>query len=77
LNDTNEVWAIAISPDGQTLALGGKEGEIKIWNLYDLSLVNVLSAHRGGVIDLTFSPNGRMLFSSGVDSSVKVWQLDR
>lgn len=77
LNDTNEVWAIAISPDGQTLALGGKEGEIKIWNLYDLSLVNVLRAHRGGVIDLTFSPNGRMLFSSGVDSSVKVWQLDR
>lgn len=77
LNDINEVWALAISPDGQTLASGGLEGEIKIWNLYDLKLVNVVRAHREGVIDLTFSPNGRMLFSSGVDNGIKIWQIDR
>ena len=34
--DDNEIWSIALSPDGTRLATGGKNKTITIWNLSDI-----------------------------------------
>ena len=48
---TNSVIAIAINPDGQTLASGGKDG-IKIWDLnYQISIIsNIVRAMKTGFL---------------------------
>jgi WD40 repeat protein len=41
------VYAVAISPDGQLIAAGGKDGEVRIWKMSDASLVKGFNASPG------------------------------
>jgi WD40 repeat protein len=69
------VRALAISPDGQTLASGSRDATIKLWNLADASLVRTLTGHGGEVTELEFSPDSTRLVSSSVDHSLKIWNV--
>ncbi|HTQ36680.1 MAG TPA: hypothetical protein VMH77_06555 [Steroidobacteraceae bacterium] len=64
--------ALAWSPDGTTLAIGGGEG-----GLYLLSpegTVRSLGRHAPGVLQLAWQPRGTSLASSGQDGAVLLWQ---
>lgn len=39
------VFSVAISPDGQTFASGGEDGEIRLWNLDTGELIRSLDRH--------------------------------
>ncbi|MCL1473617.1 WD40 repeat domain-containing protein [Argonema antarcticum] len=73
--------AIAISPDKQTLATGGDDKTIKIWNLdngkliFNISHLLTWGTHKGAVLCLVFSPDGQTLASGGADQSIKLWNL--
>ncbi len=66
---------VAISPDGKTLATGGKDGEISLWNLQTGKLANTLKSHSSAVDVLAFSQNGQILASGSADESIKIWNL--
>jgi WD40 repeat protein len=68
----NWVNAIALSPNGQTLASAGRDG-IKLWNLTTGELLNTLYGHNDWVSTIAFSPNGTMLASGGFDRRVNIW----
>lgn len=74
------VTAIAFSPDGQWLAVGGKDRAIRLWDIasgfHARETIGFL-AHDGHVRNLTFSPNGEYLASSGHDGKVKFWDVKR
>lgn len=55
------VWALAMSPDGQTLASGSADGTVKLWNTADASLRETLMLDSGEVYTVDFSPDGRYL----------------
>jgi len=55
------ISAIAISPDGKTLASGGLDGTIQLWDLATGTLQASLPARH--VTVLAFSPDGRLLAS--------------
>ncbi len=70
-----EVSAIALTPDGQTLA-GGSFRTIKIWSLKTGELINnIKDAHADKVTTLAISPNGQILVSGSADKTIKIWDI--
>jgi WD40 repeat protein len=68
-----EVYAVAVAPDGQTLASGGADRTIKLWDLASGQEKGALEWHIGPVRALAFSPNGQTLASAGDDGTVRLW----
>jgi RNA polymerase sigma factor (sigma-70 family) len=69
------VYDVAFAPDGWTLASGGQDGTVRLWELATGQERRVLRGHPGGVGSLAFSADGRTLISSAGDSTVLVWDL--
>ena len=71
------VTAMAISPDGRTLATGAgySETDIKLWEVPSFHLLGVLTNHQGWISDLKFSPDGQTLASSSADQTIRLWDL--
>jgi WD40 repeat protein len=75
--DTQEVWSLASSPDGQRLAIGCTDGNIKVWDCGADRPEPVLAwerkGHRGNVLGLAYSPDGRRVASAGADGLINLW----
>lgn len=69
------VMAVAISPDGQTIASGGVDDTIRTWNLDSGELLRTLTGHTKPINSLAITPDGQFLVSGSDDASIRVWQL--
>lgn len=69
----NVVWALAYSPDGKLLALGGSDGPIHLVNPADGKIVRSMPGHTSTVTALAFHPSGTVLVSGSKDRTVKLW----
>jgi WD40 repeat protein/tRNA A-37 threonylcarbamoyl transferase component Bud32 len=75
VGDSNYVNPIAIASDSKTLATGGEDGAIKLWDLQTGTLKNTLKKHLSAVYTLAISPDGRTLASGSADETIKIWNL--
>jgi WD40 repeat protein len=73
--DAHRGWirALAVSPDGQTLASCGNDHLVKLWSCADGKLVRELSGHACHVYNVAFHPDGKHLISADLKGVVKVW----
>src|SRR5205823_862410 len=69
------VNAIAISPDGKTLASGSADKTIKLWSLPEGKLLATLDRHATAVNAIAISPDGKTLASGSADKTIKLWSL--
>ncbi len=69
------LYAVALSPDGQTLATGSYDQKVKLWNVASGAEMKTLSGHNGGVFGLSFRPDGKVLASASADRTVKLWDV--
>lgn len=74
LTDFNNVLALAITPDSDTLISGGLDG-IKVWNLRTERPIYTLVRFENQTYALAASPNGSVFASGGKDTAVKLWNL--
>jgi WD40 repeat protein/DNA-binding SARP family transcriptional activator len=64
-----------ISADGTTLAIGSKDGRVRLLDLVSGRVQTLNGRHEAGVQDEAFTPDGRMLATSDEDAKVIVWDL--
>lgn len=69
------VRAVAVSPDGQTLASCGNDNTVKLWDAADGSAVRTLEGHQSHVYNIAFHPDGTRLASCDLKGIVKDWDL--
>lgn len=69
-----EASTAALTPDGNTLALGTREGGVMLWSLADGELLTSLRGEGGRVKDLMFLPGGETLIVSH-RTAVSVWDV--
>jgi WD40 repeat protein len=68
--------AIAMAPDGNTLAMaeyGSAPSDIVLWDLKASRVRSRLVGHLGGVSALEYSRNGRLLASASLDRTIRIW----
>jgi WD40 repeat protein len=73
--EADEVQSLAVTPDGNLLAAGSKEGLIRLYSMPDGRLLHTLETGEGAARSLAFSPDGRTLASGGEDRAVTLWHV--
>jgi WD40 repeat protein len=69
------VNALAFSPKGNLLALGGHDGIVRVMDLDRGSELMALASHRGDVMALAFDSEGKLLASGGLDQTLLLWDV--
>ncbi|GET37768.1 WD-40 repeat-containing protein [Microseira wollei NIES-4236] len=67
------IRSVAISPDGHTIASGGSEQPIKLWNTNTGKEMRIFTEHTDSVNAIVFSPNGKIIASGGEDNTIWIW----
>jgi len=68
-----QVYSVAFSPDGNTLASASRDGTVRLWDVATHRQIgNPLAGHPRGVILVAFSPDGKTLAGAG-NKSMRLW----
>jgi WD40 repeat protein len=66
----------AFSPDGKTLAMASRAGNVQLWNVATGELLDTLKGHSSAVQTVVFSLDGRTLASGSSDQTVRLWNVE-
>jgi len=74
---TNSVFCVAYSIDGRYLVTGGRDAQIRVWDVDDeYALVDQIPAHLFTVNRLRLQPGGKLMASASRDKTIKLWRTD-
>jgi WD40 repeat protein len=69
------VWALAISPDGKTLASADRSGEVIVWNAVGGTIRDRIEGYGGATWWVGFAAGGELLATAN-DSGVEIWNVE-
>jgi WD40 repeat protein len=69
----NAVQALAFSPDGKQLAVGGTDTQVHLFSVADGKMVRSFPGHVGPITSVAFHPSGSLLASGSKDRTVRLW----
>jgi dipeptidyl aminopeptidase/acylaminoacyl peptidase len=68
------VTSLAFAPDGKTLASGGWDDTVRLWDVAGGTELHRLDAHKGLIARVAFSPDGKVLATrGGLDGTLRLW----
>ena len=77
-NWCEEVYSVALSPDGQIIVSGGRHHDdvpLRLWKVSTGELIWQLSADGEWPYSVSFSPNGQTIASGGSDNTIDLWEV--
>lgn len=69
------VYALAISPDGQQLAVVGRDQRVHLFDAGDGREIRQFAGHTDAIVRVAFSPDGDQLFTVSRDATLRLWDL--
>ncbi|MGH3854537.1 MAG: AAA family ATPase [Pseudonocardiaceae bacterium] len=78
LGDTGAIHTFAISPNGQTLAVGSADQAVRLYDIRNRQttiFLSILTDHTGPVVSVAFSPDGSTLAAGSNDRTVWLWDV--
>ena len=72
---TAPIVALAVSPDGATLASASWDHTVRLWPLGG-GAPRVLEGHTQNVNGVAFTPDGKAVVSAAYDLTLRIWPLD-
>lgn len=69
----------ALSPAGDIVAVGGEDGQIRLWSLATNKVVRTIAAYKEPqyIACIAFSPNGKRLAFQADDEPTRLWDLEK
>ena len=67
------IWAVAFSPDGFTLASGGADRLVRMWDIETGRLLRSLRGHTNDIRAIVFTPDGLTLATGSEDRTIRLW----
>ncbi|HNH81203.1 MAG TPA: AAA-like domain-containing protein [Acidobacteriota bacterium] len=71
------VWAVAFSPDGQMLAVGGGGNVVIVYDVDTGQRLFELKGHTNDINSIAFSPDGKRLATGSDDQTIRLWDMLR
>ncbi len=65
------IAAMALGPDGHTLATGSDDRTVRLWNLSATSAIPELHDRESSIAALALSPDGRLLATGGAPEGLR------
>ena len=76
----NQVYTVAFHPTAPTLASGGVDGKVRLFDLVKGAQIREINAHpkpnETMIYAVAFSPDGKQFVSAGYDNIIKLWNAD-
>jgi transcriptional regulator with XRE-family HTH domain len=70
------IYSVAFSPNGNLLAAGTANGEIRLWNIASGTTLPACQGHASWVRSIAFSPDGSTIASGSEDQTLRLWDIN-
>src|SRR5258707_3734958 len=67
------VWSVAFAPNGLTLASGGADRLVRLWDIETGRLLRSLKGHTADIRSIVFTPDGQTLATASEDRTIRLW----
>ena len=71
-----KIFALAFSPDGSRIAVGGVADEVPVYDSETGERVATCRGHEGGIFVLAFHPDGSRVATGGFDGVVRIYDAE-
>lgn len=75
LGHTQDVRAVAFSPDGKLAASCSHDLTVRIWKISTGQCLRVMEGHTSIIVDVAWSPNQQLIASASTDSTIRLWDV--
>jgi WD40 repeat protein/class 3 adenylate cyclase len=72
---TDEIWDMAISPDGKYLVTSSKDKTARLWDFATGETIRIFSEHTDIVSGIAFSSDGKYVVTGSYDHTARLWDV--
>ena len=76
LTTPRDLYEVALSPDGKTLASTGDENRVRLWRVSDRAQLRELTGYEESGRCVAISPDGQMVASGNDDGAIRIWHTN-